>query len=515
MMWNMSDLRLLALLATLGATACGGDDDRPGSLPTGDGEEDASVADAGADAGNDAGTDAGMDAGTDAGTDAGSADAAPDAGDAGRTCLVNSDCDDLDPCNDDRCAAGACEYLVLGIVDRDGDGEEDFRCGGLDCDDTDPDVPVAVEACNHKDDDCDGAVDEGALRKDAFRLVEPGRTRYVSIAEGFGGFGALWADDADDMHFARLSGAGAVIDGPYDLAVTAVSDTPGDSALVETPDGFLAAWCQEDGDADHLNIVRIPDGAAPELPAEVDLPGSDLCFNPSMAFSGEFVAVAWMGFGGGDYTPAVAILEADGSEAVAPAIFDQPANDRSIDVAWFGDTFAVFFRGDVGGALADGGKLFSLSEAGEMGVVREFDDDGEAILADAAAFLRDDGDDLWEGSLVWTIDTVGGLYVREMDSLASFTGVEDDFEAGATYPSVASGPPGTLAAWVTTELEAGPLGASSVTAIQVVGAGISTGAPSVAADDTGFGVLYPVPNDFVVSDDPYSAGLYFTRIDCP
>ena len=68
---------------------------------------------------------------------------------------LDDDCDDLvdeglpEDC-DDECAQ----------PDADGDGWLDPMCGGLDCDDTDPDVnPDQAEVCgNDVDDDCDGTI---------------------------------------------------------------------------------------------------------------------------------------------------------------------------------------------------------------------------------------------------------------------------------------------------------------------------------------------------------------------
>ncbi len=46
--------------------------------------------------------------------------------------------------------------------DIDGDAHYDVACNGNDCDDTDPDInPGMYEICDHKDNDCDGAIDEG------------------------------------------------------------------------------------------------------------------------------------------------------------------------------------------------------------------------------------------------------------------------------------------------------------------------------------------------------------------
>ncbi len=50
---------------------------------------------------------------------------------------------------------------TTGCPDNDGDGYTDEACGGIDCDDSDPDVnPGADEDCdNGIDDDCDGLID--------------------------------------------------------------------------------------------------------------------------------------------------------------------------------------------------------------------------------------------------------------------------------------------------------------------------------------------------------------------
>ncbi len=80
---------------------------------------------------------------------------------------VRRTCNDGTVCTVDSCddAAAAC---VNDLHDDDVDGYgammvSGIMCaGGMDCDDTDPDVnPAATEACNGRDDNCNGMIDEG------------------------------------------------------------------------------------------------------------------------------------------------------------------------------------------------------------------------------------------------------------------------------------------------------------------------------------------------------------------
>ncbi len=82
---------------------------------------------------------------------------------AGAACAGDPDCADTNACTtNERCdpAARVCVYQPL---DGDGDGDPPRVCGGTDCDDSNASVYLgAAEACNGRDDDCDGTVDEGA-----------------------------------------------------------------------------------------------------------------------------------------------------------------------------------------------------------------------------------------------------------------------------------------------------------------------------------------------------------------
>ena len=85
-----------------------------------------------------------------------------------------TDCDDADPLrypgNEEVCDPDDrdedCDPRTFGFRDADGDAAPDARCCngdvcGTDCDDDRPDVqPMGAELCDERDNDCDGAVDE-------------------------------------------------------------------------------------------------------------------------------------------------------------------------------------------------------------------------------------------------------------------------------------------------------------------------------------------------------------------
>jgi hypothetical protein len=68
--------------------------------------------------------------------------------------------------------------------DLDGDDFLDEACGGNDCDRDDPRVhPRALEVCNGRDDDCDGATDEDTVQADWYRDED---------GDGWGGGAPEW-----------------------------------------------------------------------------------------------------------------------------------------------------------------------------------------------------------------------------------------------------------------------------------------------------------------------------------
>jgi hypothetical protein len=85
-------------------------------------------------------------------------------------------CSDSTPCTVDRCDE-ATRSCVRVDRDVDGDGDVDGNCQpGADCNDLDPLVAsTAPELCtNQRDDDCDGAVDEGECQVPEFDTCDDG-----------------------------------------------------------------------------------------------------------------------------------------------------------------------------------------------------------------------------------------------------------------------------------------------------------------------------------------------------
>src|SRR5690606_2636330 len=82
-----------------------------------------------------------------------------------KTCLHGTPlkCDDNDVCTTNACdPINGCYYP---LIDNDGDGHAATSLGtcGDDCDDDDPTVYAgAAEACDNKDNNCNGATDEAA-----------------------------------------------------------------------------------------------------------------------------------------------------------------------------------------------------------------------------------------------------------------------------------------------------------------------------------------------------------------
>ncbi len=200
----------------------------------------------------------------------------------GAPCSKNADCDDGKWCNGpEQCQAGKCAAaldtpcnshssciqdtcteatkkcasVVVAPQDLDGDTYLDFGCGGIDCDDNNPNVyPGAPELCDLKDNDCNGKVDDKSRAPygPAYLLSVPTAASGIALPNGTG-FAAFYDEPATKTIFGRLLGANGSPTGsatPVFAATSAVTlmgaDTGGGTILLlvkeQLGSGFLNLW---------------------------------------------------------------------------------------------------------------------------------------------------------------------------------------------------------------------------------------------------------------------------------
>ncbi len=76
---------------------------------------------------------------------------------------LDTPCSSHSACIEDVCseATHGCSHVAVAETDGDQDGQLAFNCGGPDCDDTDATIyEGALELCDGKDNDCNGAIDD-------------------------------------------------------------------------------------------------------------------------------------------------------------------------------------------------------------------------------------------------------------------------------------------------------------------------------------------------------------------
>ena len=203
------------------------------------------------------------------------------------------DCDDSDanrfPGNPEVCDPDDhdedCDSTTFGVRDSDGDGAPDASCCNLDgagvaacgndCDDANGTVhPTATEACNDRDDDCDGAVDEEVgmtfLRDDdGDDFGVTGDTVEACTAEA--PYTATAGGDCDDSMVGVFPGATEVCNGADDdcdgmmdegLMVTyyrdADGDGHGDSGMTTLACADADGWVTDNSDCDDNDARSFP-----------------------------------------------------------------------------------------------------------------------------------------------------------------------------------------------------------------------------------------------------------------
>ncbi len=186
-----------------------------------------------------------------------------------------TDCDDTNalrsPSQLEVCDAADvdedCDPTTFGARDTDADGFIDAACSNIDadgtiaagddCDDARPDVhPGAAEFCDGRDNNCSGAIDEGALRTFYVDLDGDGHGDPLGVnvdsCDLVPGY-AFTADDCDDAAADRNPGAPEVCDG-RDNNCNAETDEGVQLTLYvdEDHDGFgtteTVLGCAEGGD---------------------------------------------------------------------------------------------------------------------------------------------------------------------------------------------------------------------------------------------------------------------------
>jgi len=217
-------------------------------------------------------------------------------------------CDDANPCTVDACSPSDGRCTHAGPLDADHDGVfgkaregTPESCGGLDCDDDDPNVYTgAHELCDGKDDDCDGEIDEGATYGSAGDAVPIAPNSFRSEASGFAfdgtSYGVTYTDTSADGHttayLALLNATGAVTFGPSRVNEINVDSYAGS---VATPgNGFLTAWADARQNGSYEIYATRFDQQARKLEPDQRLSnGPNASINPAAVYTGKGYAVVW------------------------------------------------------------------------------------------------------------------------------------------------------------------------------------------------------------------------------
>jgi hypothetical protein len=228
-----------------------------------------------------------------------------------RVCVVVDavDCDDSDPCTEDRCepATGECAHGPA-TFDLDGDGHRAPRPGtiagepgscGDDCNDASAAAyPGNTEICDGVDNDCNGIVDDGA----DFVPLEDGPVRIsgniAPAAPGGLGFDGetylsvyTGTSDGFDMYETRIDELGNKIE-PIEQQIAVQNADSSGGPVVWVGDRYGLAW-QDRRDGDYEVYFTLLDHEGKKAIADTRLTNAlGFSINVSLTYNGtEFVAV--------------------------------------------------------------------------------------------------------------------------------------------------------------------------------------------------------------------------------
>ncbi|HEV8550513.1 MAG TPA: putative metal-binding motif-containing protein [Polyangiaceae bacterium] len=235
---------------------------------------------------------------------------APDGAHEARYCATRTvTCDDGNPCTLDHCdpGNGRCVFDAPGDADHDGyRGKAGMgmpaRCGGPDCDDDDPAVfPGAPERCDGKDNDCNGAIDEGELYVSSEVPVPLAPQSFRSDVGGFAFDGTDYAVTYTDFsprshtqsYFQTLNRDGTVASGP-----SLVSEINADTyagTLSTSGKAFFTAWADARQGGDYEVYGTRFNAQSEKLEAGqrlTDAPGKSV--SPVTAFIEDGYRITWV-----------------------------------------------------------------------------------------------------------------------------------------------------------------------------------------------------------------------------